>query len=90
MVKITTLAGSTKGHDVFKDPQAVAIDLTSGALFTVLGKPDAHRACLRLPSGGGRCAAGRQAYRIHGVASTLCFFQTIPRMPCKQARSVLG
>lgn len=32
-VKVTTLAASTTGHDVLKDPQALAIDLQSGALF---------------------------------------------------------
>jgi RHS repeat-associated protein len=32
-VKVTTLAVSTTGHDVLKDPQALAIDLQSGAVF---------------------------------------------------------
>lgn len=32
-VKITTVAASTQDHDVFKDPQAVAVDLPGGTVF---------------------------------------------------------
>lgn len=32
-VSITTLAGSSKAHDIFKDPQAVAISASSGIVY---------------------------------------------------------
>ncbi len=33
LIRVTTIAASAKGHDVFKDPQAVAVAPTTGALF---------------------------------------------------------
>src|SRR5688500_17745315 len=56
LVKITTLAASTTGHDILKDPQALAIDLPSGAVF--VADRGHHRIVKVAPSGTVTVIAG--------------------------------
>lgn len=55
-VKIVTVAGGTKSHEVFKDPQAVATDITTGAVF--LADRGHHRIAKVDPSGMVTIVAG--------------------------------
>jgi RHS repeat-associated protein len=71
-VKTTTIARSTGGHEVFKEPQAIAVDLPSGALFIA---DSGHHQIVRIdPSGARTIVAGSGTPgRADGTASVAQF-----------------
>src|SRR4051812_38018537 len=48
-VKMTTLARSSEGHDVFKNPQGIAIDVVTG--FVIVADSGHHRIAKIAPNG---------------------------------------